>query len=76
VGPNSVFGWGLYKFIFRCLFCAGRRVEDCSGSLTAGGLFVRSDSHVMFCLRHVLVWLMTCVIGECMTLGMGQIHLV
>jgi hypothetical protein len=55
VGPNSVFGWGLYKFIFRRLPGAGHRVENCGGLLTAGGLFVRSDSHVMFCLRHVLV---------------------
>jgi hypothetical protein len=54
-GPNSVLGWGFYKFIFRGLPGASRRVEDCGGLLTAGGLFVRSDSRVMFCLRHVLV---------------------
>jgi hypothetical protein len=55
VVPNSVFGWGLYKFIFRRFPGTGRWVEDCHGSLTAGGLFVRSDSHVMCCLHYVLV---------------------
>jgi hypothetical protein len=55
VSPNLFLVGVCINLFFRRPPGSGRQVEDCGGSLTAGGLFVRSESHIMFCFRHVLV---------------------